>query len=392
MKRRECRMQLEAAIPQASPQFGSALREALADIARAEAMKEAPMKSMITKRRTMIFVLAAIMLVAAVAAAATLLTRNVFDVTMGDTPQNAATLTQRDLARETIGDAEVAVREAAYDGTSLYILYSIRDTTATAPLGAVDEQTGMRGLRQQDTDRIAAMNVGWWVDNLWIDGKKVGMPHMSHMEALPGQENGEVLYYAMFRLDQENLFLRGKDVEIAMPIGAGQDYATLLPNKEGSGYAKPEKGLVTFRLDCSGTGQGTTTEPNVLMEGPQWSAKASRVVFSPLQLYITLEWEVKPEVLEAYIAENGDGYYEDDVKYWDYDGLTICGDEIMNLLLVDEAGKPVFESMKGFYGCGGADSTQAWYTFPYAEKYPDTMYLAPEIDGTPDMTQAIKIK
>ena len=393
MKKCEFKNELESAFPQPSPLFGNAMRETLADIAREEAMKEdSIMKPIITKRRTMTFVLAAILLVATVATAATLLSRNVFDVTLGNTPQNAEVLTQRDLAKETAGDAEITVKEAAYDGMSLYIMYSIRDLTATEPFGAVDSTTGERVLRQEDYDRIAEMNVGWWLDNLWIDGAKVSMPNMSHSEELPGAENGEVLYYAMYRLDQENLFLTGKDVEITMPIGEGQNFETLVRNVEGGGYEKPEKGLVSFRMDCSSREQVTTTEPNVLMEGPKWSAKASKVVYSPLQLYVTVEWEIKPEVLEAYIAENGDGYYENDVKYWDYDALEVCGSEIMNMKLVDKDGKLIFETMEGFYGCGGAGNIQAWYTFPYAEEYPDTMYLAPEIDGELDMSQAIQVK
>ena len=393
MKKYEFSNELKKTIPQASPLFGSVMRETLANLARAEAMKGEPAaKPMITKRRTMVFVLAAILLAATVAAAATLLARNVFDVTMGDIPQNAAVLTQHNLARETVGHVEISVKEAAYDGISLYILYGIRDLTATEPLGAIDNEIGTRSLRQEDYDRIAELNVGWWLDNLWIDGVKVSMPNMSHMEGLPGEENGEALYYAMFRLDQENLFLSGKDVEIAMPIGEYQDYETLVWDEGTGKLAKPEKGLITFRMDCSGREQVTTTEPNILMEGPNWSAKASRVVYSPLQLYITLKWDVRPEVLEAYISENGDGYYENGIKYWDYDGLEVCGSEIMNLSLVDGEGKPVFENMEGFYGCGGAGNTEAWYTFPYAGKYPEHMFLAPLADGEADMTQAIQLK
>ena len=393
MKKNELKNELEASFPQASPLFGQAMRETLADIARAEAMKEdSVMKPMITKRRSVTLVLAAILLVATVAAAAALLYRNVFVVTLGDTPQNAAAFTQRDLAKETVGNMEITVKEAAYDGMSLYILYSIRDLTATEPFGVIDQGTGERSWQAGDYDRIAELNVGWWLDNLWIDGERVSMPHMSHMEELPGEENGEILYYNMFRLDQEGLFFRGTDVEITMPIGEKQSLETLTYSEDLGEYEKPEKGLVTFRMDCSGREQVQTTEPNILMEGSRWSAKASRVIYSPIQLYITLEWAVKPEVLEAYIAENGDGYYENGIKYWDYDGLEVCGSEIMNLSLVDENGKPVFESMEGFYGCGGAGNTEAWYTFPYAEEYPKRMFLAPLEGDTADMSQAIQVK
>ena len=177
-----------------------------------------------------------------------------------------------------------------------------------------------------------------------------------------------------------------------MAIGERQDFETLTHNPETGEFAKPEKGLVTFRMDCSSREQVTITEPNIPMEGPRWSAKASKVVYSPIQMYVTLEWEINPDVLAAYIAENGDGYYEDGVKLWSYDGLDVCDSEIMNMQLVDESGKQVFESMQGFYGCGGAGNTEAWFTFPYAEQYPEQMFLAPEIDGKLDMNQRVKVR
>lgn len=394
MKEYEFRDELEAVVPDVPPIFHHAVRETIAGIARSEAehKEDNPMKPKITKRRTMTFILAAILLVATVATAATLLARNVFDVTLGDTPSNATLLTQRNLAKEMVGNAEITVKEAAYDGMSLYILYSIRDLTATKPLGEMDKDLGIRTLRQEDYERIEALNVGWWLDNLWIDGTKVSMPNMSHMEEMPGEENGEVLYYSLYRLEQENLFLNGKDVEIAMPIGERQDSETLVRNPETGFFEKPEKGVISFRMDCSSREQVTIVEPGILMQGPEWSAKVSKVVFSPIQMYVTLEWAVNPAVLAAYIEENGDGYYENGVKYWDYDGLEVCGSEIMNLQLVDKDGQPVFETMQGFYGCGGAGATEAWYTFPYLEEYPAEMFLAPDVAGELDMSQAIRVR
>ena len=338
------------------------------------------MKPVITKRRTLTIILAAVLLVATLATAATLLARNVFEGTLGDTPENAAALIQQSLAREIIGNAEVAVREAAYDGMTLYIMYSIRDMTATEPFGKMNGETGSPHLTEADVKHIETLNVGWWWDNLWIDEKAVSIPSMSTMDDRFGSENGEALYYYMFRLDQENLFLDGKDVEIAMPIGEGQPYETLLRDPETGKVEKPEKGLVTFRLDCSSREQVSIAEPNLLMEGNYWSAKASQVVYSPIQLYITLDYEEGPGAWEAYIAEGGGDMPEDFIS------------ELMNLRLVDKDGRPVFEGMRGFYGCGSVDETQAYYTFPYAESYPEAMYLAPRRDGEVDMTWAVQIR
>ena len=352
MKNREINRALQAAVPQASPLFGRTIRKTLAELAHTDAAQEEPAKTNRTKRHTLSIVLAAIMLAATAAAAATLLARNVFDVTMGDTPQNAASLTQYNLAQETVGNAKITVEEAAYDGMSLYILCGVRDLTAAEPLGTADV-TGECFLTQEDYDRIYTLDARLWLDGLWIDGRHVSMPNMSITQELPGEENGEILYYYMLRLDQENVFLDGKDVEIAVPIGAPQDYETLAYNEETGELEQPGAGLITFRLDCSGRDQVTVTQPDILTEGESWSAKAGRVVYSPLQLYITLDWDIRPEVLEAYIAENGDGYYENGVKYWDYDALEVCGSDFMGMRLVDGTGNPVFQTMDGFYGCDG---------------------------------------
>ncbi len=391
MKKHELRDALAAAVPEAAPIFGSAMRATLAELARQENERQGTpiAKRVMNKRRALTLVLAVLLLVAAVATAATLLARDLFDVTMGDTPTNAASLTQYNLAKETVGSAEITVREAAYDGMTLYIVYSIRDLTATEPLGAADE-SGERRLREEDYARIEGLGVGWWWDNLWIDGKSVNMPNMSGGEDLPGEENGEALYYMQYRLDQENVFLDGKSVEIALPIGERQAFESLIRTDEG--IAKPEKGMVTFRLDCSSRGQVATEEPNLTTEAAKWRAKVSKVVYTPLQMYVTLDWAVKPEVMAAYIAENGDGYYENGVKLWAYDGAEVCGGEIMSMKLVDEGGKPVFETMRGYYGCKGMGAEQAWYTFPYAERYPEKMYLAPEVGGEVDMAQAVRVK
>ena len=389
MRESEIRDKWTRTIPEASPLFGQQLREALAVIAQSESQSIQTKKKVISKRRTLTFVLAAILIMMAVAAAATLLRRNVFEVTMGDTPQNAETMIRRDLAREVIGSAEITVTEAAYDGMSLYIVYSIRDLTAAEQLGEWDERMGMRYLREEDYEQIAALGVGWWSDNLWIDGKLVDMPTMSGGESLPGDENGEFLSFMQYRLDQSGLYLNGENVEIAMPIGERQE---LVITHDPFHIEKPSKGLVTFYLDCSDRGKVRIENPNVLTEGERWNAKISEVVYSPIQMYVTLDWAVNPEMLAEYIAENGDGFYMDGHKLWDYGGLDVCGVEISDLTLVDETGQPVFEQIQGFYGCGGTGNDQAWFTFPYLEEYPKHMYLAPRSEEGYDMTQAILLK
>ena len=409
MKKTDIRTRMNQTVPAMPAGFHSAITQTLAGLAQ-EAPEAAPgiaekpavtnaamhiikpaAKPAVNCRRVLVIALAATLLLAAVAAAATIL-RGVFEVTLGDAPANAPALTQTDLVRETVGNAEITVKQAAYDGMTLSILYGIRDTAANEPLGTPNTRSGERALTESDEARIVALGVGAWLDNLWIDGQIVHMPNMSATYSLPGTENGEILYYNLYRLDQENLVLDGKNVEIALPIGKRQKAESLARDPQTGELLKPQQGMVTFHMDCSARNGIVTETPNMLMQGTNWSAKVSKAVYSPIQLYITVDWTIKPDVLAAYIAENGDGYYENGIKLWDYDALEVCGSEIMNLQLVDQAGKPVFENMQGYYGCGGASATEAWYTFPYAESYPSPMYLAPELDGEPDMSQAIRVR
>ena len=98
------------------------------------------------------------------------------------------------------------------------------------------------------------------------------------------------MYYD--RLDQVDLYLNGKNVEIALPIGERQPLESLAVTREPYSVAKPDKGMVTFRLDCSSREQVAVTTPNIPTEGPRWSAKVSRAVYSPIQMYVTLDWQV----------------------------------------------------------------------------------------------------
>ena len=398
------RTQLTETMPEVPVQFYAAVNQAMADIKRGEqearerAGSEPSRKPVLGKKRTLTLVLAAILLITAVAAAATLLRHNVFSVTMGDSPTNAASVTQYNLAKETFGSAEVSIKEAAYDGMSLYVVYGIRDLTETRYLGTADgkeaEGDGLRYISYAEYEHMASLGVGWWTDNLWINGEDIqDMPAMSGGETIGGDEPGEALYYLQFRLDQIGLYLEGDKVEISLPIGERQPRESLVIDPDSYRMELPKKGVITFTLDCTRHKDIAKAEPNVWMEGPDWSARVTEAVYSPIQLYVTLEWNVKPELLEAFIAENGDGIYNDDgVKILDYGGADIFGDEIRDLRLVDGNGKPVFEDMEGFYGCGGYGHKNAWYTFPYLETYPDEMFLAPVDDGQGDMSLAVRVK
>ncbi|MEG0864059.1 MAG: hypothetical protein RSI32_06225 [Clostridia bacterium] len=375
--------------------FELAMRRAFAQIHQQEAQATPPRRY--ARRLSFGTVALIVLLLAAIAVAATLLTHNVFDITMGATPKNAAGITKYNLVKQSFSHCDIEVKEAAYDGMSLYIVYSIRDRNATELLGEVDEA----GIRRPSDEGMIAMetamaedNIGWWRDNLWIDGKAVSMPAMSGGDTIAGEEPGELLFYMMYRLDQEKLYLNGTDVEIAMPIGENQPFESLAQSAETGQLEKPNDGLITFHLDCSIRSDVASTAPNVAVDLHDMTAKVSEAVYSPIQMYVTVDAQAKQDAMDAYIAKHGEGYVDEQGRMlWKYSGLDIIEPWVSILQLVDHEGKPVFDSMDGFYGYQGASKNQAWYTFPYMESYPDEMWLAPMDDkGMPDMATALKVK
>jgi len=393
MSKRNLKHMLRTSVPNPPAIFQNTMRDTLAGIAQAESPKEnQSMKNIMSKRRILVYVIIAALLIASVAVAAALLNNNVFINTMGTTPENAESITHYNLADEIIGDAEVKVTEAAYDGLSLFISYSIRDLNATEPMGDYDEQCDMRLLTDEDYQAIYALGVGWWVDHIWIDGKSVDMPGMSGGNDVGTDTPGEILYSMQYRLDQEDVYLDG-DVQISLPIGECQSLDSLVIDRENDQVALPDKGMVTFTLDCSTRDRITELTPNAETVGERWSAKVSDVVFTPIQTYVTLDWSVDAGVMQAYIDENGEGYADEDGNiYWPFDGVDAVGIEVQSLQPVDQNGTPVFESWDGFYGNQGIGASQAWFTFPYAETLPDPLYLAPTIDGEIDMSYAILVR
>lgn len=393
MNKRNLKHKLLTCVPNPPKAFSQAMRDTLADIVQTETQIETrPKQHARTKRRTAVYVVIAALLITSVAIAAVLLQNNVFFNTMGTTPENAESIIHYDLADEIIGDTEVKVTEAAYDGMSLFISYSIRDLNAVEPIGVDNDPSGFRLLIEDDCNHMDSLNAGWWVDQIWLDGQSVNMPSMSGGFDFGTGVPGEVLYSMQYRLDQEDIYLQGT-VEVALPIGEKQPLDSLVIDREHDQVALPDKGLITFALDCSARDGITELKPNLETQGPRWSARVSDAVFTPIQTYITVDWAVDPGVMQAYIDANGEGYADEKGNiYWYYDGVDAVGMEVQTLQPVDKDGVAVFESWEGFYGNQGVGSQQAWFTFPYTETLPEELYLAPTMNGKIDMEYAVRIR
>ena len=76
---------------------------------------------------------------------------------------------------------------------TLYVRYSIRDMSCDHLLGETNVDTGRRMLNEDEITAFDHAPVGWWTDNLWINGQNVDMPGLSGGETWAGDENGEIV-------------------------------------------------------------------------------------------------------------------------------------------------------------------------------------------------------
>lgn len=400
MKKNEFRTQLEAVTPEVPEVFHQAMTGTLRTIvAQENAKPETERKPRVggAKRRVLIIALIVVLLLASVAVAATLLGVDMFSMLIGGTPKNAESLIQYDLAKESFPECDIEIKQAAYDGMSLYVVYSFRERAATECLGVYDPITGTRYA--EDIGRTDAMErdgIGYWSDSFWIDGKEVNMPGGSYGMTIGTDTPGELLTYYTFRLDNAGVFLNSKTTEVALPIGKRDKNEKLIVDREKGVIEMPKNGLVKFTMDTTSRAGVRVEHPNQENTWDVMSAKVSEVTYSPLMMYLTVDISVKPEALEEYKKINGDGYYEDGVMLWPYSAMDLTDSWVYALTLVDGGGKPVFEDLSKYgyiYGNQGHGDTGCWFLYPYLETYPDQMWLAPVNDsGVADMTRAVKVR
>lgn len=345
--------------------------------------------------RALIFALVAVLMLGTVAIAAT--QWGIFDslgVILGTQPPTADSVMQANLHTETVNGVEITIKEAGYDGKTLFLQYSYRMADVTGPVGQVSAKTGDRLLSEDDLALLAEHNVGWWVDAFWVNGQPMDMANNSGGQYRGSEVPGEIIRTEYWRLDNLDVALTGK-VEIALPIGEKQsaEYRKAIYNKEADQYTLPDKGVVTFAFDAKDIlSRVVTTNPNIATVTPDVTVCVSEVAYTPLMTYITLAMEPNADVLAAYKAEHGEGFCDEDGNLlWAYTGLDVYGGWISELQLVDGNGSLVFPSHWGNNGCG---ETWAEFTYPYldAENLPDELWLATVSDGVADMEYAIRVK
>lgn len=316
---------------------------------------------------------------------------------LGSAPQTADRVMQSDLAHITVNGVDITVREAGYDGKTLFIQYAYRMNDVDTPLGMYRDGGTGEGIAEQDLQLLQDRNVGWWIDHLWIDGKCVDMPVNSGAVTSGSTIPGEIVQTEYWRLDNLGIKLSGK-VEVSLPIGERQPLENYSLRAHPEQYDEdgnlklPEAGMVSFTVDTADMlDQVRVEHPNVPVKGENVTAQVREVCYSPLMTYITLKLEGDPDAIAAYKAENGEGFYSEDGKtlLWEYGGMDVFGGWVNSLALVDGNGVPLFPGFSGSNGCG---NEWAEFVYPYIEKVPEELYLAPMEGEEADMAQAIKVK
>ena len=333
------------------------------------------------------------------------------DITSCAVPESGEQLVQRNLYRETVNNVEITVLEAGYDGRSLFLCYSFRMLDVDEPLGAtaadiygddlpegMDPDMYIDGYVGGDGEELLYNhNVGWWIDDIWFNGKPMSdMPEGSGQYVTGTEVPGELIETDIWRLDQVGVFLEGK-VKISLPVGERQDLADYYsgghPEKyDEDGQLKlPEAGMVTFEYDAGdilSTIRVVQQETETVL--PAVTVKVREAAFTPLMTYVTLDLDVNPDALAAFIAENGEGPQDDDGEImWEYGGMDVFGDWLEDLGLADGDGNLLFP---GYYGPDIYGDNDAYFLCPAMTELPETLYLAPpEDENKADLTQGIQI-
>lgn len=398
MKQEAFRRELIRLTPDVPEVFHQRVEAFLEEKVNQEAHMEASANRAITTgrrigRRALVFALIALILLGTVAIAAT--HWGIFDALsaiLGTQPPTADSVLQSMVHQETINGVEITIKEAGYDGRTLFLRYSYRLPDVTEPLGK--ETDYGRYLQDEDMELLHDRDLGWWVDAFWINGQSMDMANGSGGVCEGSEIPGEIVYTEYWRLDNLDVELNGK-VDIALPIGESQslEYRQTLFNEETGEYALPDRGVVSFTFDASDTiSRVVTLNPRLDTVTPDVTARVTEAAFTPLMTYITLEMEPNPDSLAAYKAVNGEGYFrEDGSLMWAFDGLDVYGEWIASLELVDGQGQLIFPD---WYGYNGSSETWAEFNYPYmdAENLPEELWLAPRGDDTADMTYAIRVK
>lgn len=394
MNDREFRNRLNQALPDAPEAFHRAMTDSLNAIVREEGRRRAASARKL--RRTLLIAALVTLLLASAAVAA--YHWKLFDAVwfFNTPPASEGVARQANLFEGTVNGVEVTVNEAAYDGRTLYLMWTYRLPDVDVPLGLAEDGTLLPGLSEEVSQLLQKYDMRLWTERIWFDGREADMTIAgSGGMTIPTTEPGVIEEYRYLRLDKDDVFLDSK-LEVALPIGPPPE-GFYPPSEhpeifdENGRMRLPDEGVVTFTLDVTDMADSVLTEhPCIPVTTDLVTAQVTEACFSPLMTYLTLDLEVNPDAMAAFIETNGDGYYDEEGRLmWPYGGTDVFEGWLYSLSLVDGQGVELFP---GEFGLDVHGDEMAEFIYPALSPLPGELWLAPVEGGVADMTAAVRVR
>ncbi len=253
----------------------------------------------------------------------------------------AQSLVQTDLYIADYGHSELRVREAAFDGHQLRIVYSLTDTRKNAAL--TDDDLTASAIAAARLDGIGCC------DYLTLDGQDV---YLDDTFQLPGEENAEMLYYLAANIPED---IRLQDiVTVRMPIGEFD-----LPSR------KRLHDDVIFPLDVSRAESDSLSAQSVAVLWGNTRVEVVRAEFSPLHGLVEVHYAAADSSLPY---------------------------ERRELSLFTADGRPAGQKWYASYGDGGSSADEIVTQYVPVGSWPRQLVLAPALaDGSMDAAHTIPL-
>lgn len=268
-------------------------------------------------------------------------------------------LVYQNVVGKRFGDIEVTVKEAVYDGKYLRVVHATRDMTAKERFDEEAVWNGEFRFEAAEKEHI------WWSSMDWavVNGQDV-MPH-GEAGVIAGPNPGETLAWIQYDLSELGPL---EKLEVKLPI---------------RGRRSIEQGELSFILEVKDLPGVRALKLAPEVRFPDYTAKVTQVLLSPIRIYLTMELEADAGVSPERIKEIFGG--------WQVVGTLV--DEAGTLSLRDSSGSARFLENANYmletdFDVGIEDPSkpvrmQVDYEFMTAEKYPDVFILTNGTDRVP---------
>lgn len=306
-------------------------------------------------RRMLSWGLALLLLLAGALGVAEGVRRGVFDfIPYGeDALPEVTELIRQNIASMHVGQTELTVTEAIFDGSTLRFVMSVRCPAIERPLSRAElwEADGEFSNKLSQDGVTAMGGFDWFL----LNGCELTMTSGSGGEYAPGEENGEALI--CFELNLSEVVIPEKDLTISLPVGRDM-------------HAGEERILMDIpveRVPLESIRDLTpmTTFP---MRGGELTVLSAKL--SPIRVYLSIRLDFSDEVPE-------DDVYHSIAAWQSFALVDADGREVCPRTSTEGSGLPVGETDSERHLWASCQATPA-------ESYPERLFLAPVGFYAPD--------